>query len=226
MSTTNLVLWPAPRIYNSIDEIQHVISGGRRKTWFDSIYECSDTTVKPDKLTFGKADGQTDFTHVFDLDTILNVIREYNYEGKHLKNSQIGETTVKTMDDFGISKVKRVQPSDTSFHKTSMYESKNLYESAELYDFGSRWYDPVAGRCTTPDDIQAVKDLDRTDGLSCLAFENNDPIIHTDPSGHWSLSAALDAVLGAASVFRAIALTVATGRSAAAGTRPVKETLI
>ncbi|PCD33508.1 hypothetical protein AU210_009732 [Fusarium oxysporum f. sp. radicis-cucumerinum] len=105
-----------------------------------------------------------------------------------------------TYDDFGTPRIKRVQPSDTSFDKTSTYESKSLDEGTELYDFGSRWYDPITGRFTTLDDILAVKDLARTDGLNRLAFENNDPINHADPSGHWSLSAVLGVVLGAALV--------------------------
>ncbi|KAJ4134134.1 hypothetical protein NW765_008165 [Fusarium oxysporum] len=120
-----------------------------------------------------------------------------------------------TYDDFGTPRIKRVQPSDTSFDKTSTYESKSLDEGTELYDFGSRWYDPITGRFTTLDDILAVKDLARTDGLNRLAFENNDPINHADPSGHWSLSAVLGVVLGAALVVGAIALTIATGRAAA-----------
>ncbi|RYC88013.1 hypothetical protein BFJ63_vAg9169 [Fusarium oxysporum f. sp. narcissi] len=120
-----------------------------------------------------------------------------------------------TYDDFGTPRIKRVQPSDTSFDKTSTYESKSLDEGTELYDFGSRWYDPITGRFTTPGDILAVKDLARTDGLNRLAFENNDPINHADPSGHWSLSAVLGVVLGAALVVGAIALTIATGRAAA-----------
>ncbi|RKK98898.1 hypothetical protein BFJ68_g13439 [Fusarium oxysporum] len=120
-----------------------------------------------------------------------------------------------TYDNFGTPRIKRVQPSDTSFDKTSTYESKSLDEGTELYDFGSRWYDPITGRFTTLDDILAVKDLARTDGLNRLAFENNDPINHADPSGHWSLSAVLGVVLGAALVVGAIAHTIATGRAAA-----------
>ncbi|KAF4951518.1 hypothetical protein FGADI_7402 [Fusarium gaditjirri] len=98
-------------------------------------------------------------------------------------------------DDFGTPKIKRVQPNDTSFDKTSTYERKSLDEGAELYDFESRRYGPITGRFTTPDDILAVKDLARTDGLNRLAFENNDPINHSDPSGHRSLSAVLGAAL-------------------------------
>ncbi|KAK2128765.1 hypothetical protein NOF04DRAFT_1346092 [Fusarium oxysporum II5] len=307
----------------SYSEVYAEGPGGQRETWLDGTFECNNATEKPNKITFGKADGQTDFQHTFEydlqsytlshnldqlgqspsdtkplvqktyiyngadqlaqnLDGMSNVAKKYNYEdGKTVKreepenvgslltisddyNIQIKKdgseiitiklfvpskssthasgdspssaalfTDVKgnvthrlkstdgslldtiTYDDFGTPKIKRVQPSDTSFDKTSTYESKSLDEGAELYNFGSRWYDPITGRFTTPDDILAVKDLARTDGLNRLAFENNDPINHADPSGHWSLSAVLGAVLGAALVVGAIALTIATGRAAA-----------
>ncbi|EXK98006.1 hypothetical protein FOQG_01049 [Fusarium oxysporum f. sp. raphani 54005] len=400
----------------SYSEVYAEGPGGQRETWLDGTFECNNATEKPNKITFGKADGQTDFQHTLEydlqsytlshnldqlgqspsdtkplvqktyiyngadqlaqnLDGMSNVAKKYNHEGKRLKNSQIGDANVKnyvydssgniptkvdttisygsnpatgkrgaatafnilydragrttrrdteasslqlsydsfgllasykdivgkttnmtgapdgktvkredpgnggslltisddyniqtktdgseiitiklfgagiligncsktvpskpahmpldilhplplysptlletiTYDDFGTPRIKRVQPSDTSFNKTSTYESKSLNEGAELYDFGSRWYDPITGRFTTPDDILAVKDLARTDGLNRLAFENNDPINHADPSGHWSLSAVLGAVLGAALVVGAIALTIATGRAA------------
>ncbi|KAJ4065564.1 hypothetical protein NW763_002582 [Fusarium oxysporum] len=402
----------------SYSEVYAEGPGCQRETWLDGTFECNNATEKPNKITFGKADGQTDFQHTLEydlqsytlshnldqlgqspsdtkplvqktyiyngadqlarnLDGMSNVAKKYNHEGKRLKNSQIGDANVKnyvydssgniptkvdttisygsnpatgkrgaatafnilydragrttrrdteasslqlsydsfgllasykdivgkttnmtgapdgktvkredpgnggslltisddyniqtktdgseiitiklpeqasthasgyspssaalftdvkgnvthrfkstdgslletiTYDDFGTPRIKRVQPSDTSFNKTSTYESKSLNEGAELYDFGSRWYDPITGRFTTPDDILAVKDLARTDGLNRLAFENNDPINHADPSGHWSLSAVLGAVLGAALVVGAIALTIATGRAAA-----------
>ncbi|KAH7200342.1 hypothetical protein DER44DRAFT_813718 [Fusarium oxysporum] len=322
----------------SYSEVYAEGPGGQRETWLDGTFEYNDATEKPNKITFGKADGQTDFQHTFEydlqsctlshnldqlgqspsdtkplvqekyiyngadqlaqnLDGMSNVAKKYNYEGapdgKTVKREDPGNggslltisddyniqikkdgsgiitfklfgagiligncsktvpskssthasgyspssaalsTDVKgnvthrfkstdgslletiTYDDFGTPRVKRVEPSDTSFDKTSTYESKSLDEGAELYDFGSRWYDPITGRFTTPDDILAVKDLGRTDGLNRLAFENNDPINHADPSGHWSLSAVLGAVLGAALVVGAIALTIATGRAAA-----------
>ncbi|EOO01869.1 putative virulence plasmid b protein [Phaeoacremonium minimum UCRPA7] len=120
-----------------------------------------------------------------------------------------------TYDDFGSPTITTIQGGDPTFDGTSTYESKRLDEPTGLFDFGSRWYDPLVGRYTTPDDVLAVKFLARTDGLNRLAFENNDPINHTDPSGQWSLSAVLGAVLGAALVVGAIALTIATGGAAA-----------
>ena len=104
---------------------------------------------------------------------------------------------------------------DLTSDETSIYESKRLDNPTGLLDFGSRWYDPLVGRFTSPDDILDVKHLARSDGLNRLAFENNDPINHTDPSGHWSLSAIFGTVIGAALVVGAVALTIATGGAAA-----------
>ena len=73
----------------------------------------------------------------------------------------------------------------------------------------------MVGRFTSPDDILDVKHLARSDGLNRLAFENNDPINHTDPFGKWSLSVIFGAVIGAALVVGAKALKVATGGAAA-----------
>ncbi|KAG5767931.1 hypothetical protein H9Q72_004358 [Fusarium xylarioides] len=83
-----------------------------------------------------------------------------------------------------------------------------------LLDFSSRWYDPLLGRFSSPDDILDTKALARTDGLNRLAFENNDPINQNDPTGHWSLSAIFGAILGAVAVVVAIAVTIATGGAA------------
>ncbi|KAH7169230.1 hypothetical protein DER46DRAFT_624459 [Fusarium sp. MPI-SDFR-AT-0072] len=280
----------------SYSEVYAEGPGGQRETWLDGTFEYNDATEKPNKITFCKADGQTDFQHTFDydlqsytlshnldqlgqspsdtkplvrekyiyngadqlaqnLDIMSNAIKKYNYEGKHGKTVKReepgnGGSLLTFSDDYNVqikkdgSKIITIKlfgavPSKSSTHasgdarasaalftdvkgnvthrfdKTSTYESKSLDEGAELYNFGSRWYDPITGRFTTPDDILAVKDLARTDGLNQLAFENNDPINHTDPSGHWSLSAVLGAVLGAALVVGAIALTIATGGAAA-----------
>ncbi|KAF5692521.1 virulence plasmid b [Fusarium denticulatum] len=242
--------------------------GGRRKTWLDSIYECSDTKEKPNWLTFCKADGQRYFRHIFAYDlqpyTLSRNLHQLGQSSSGTKSwaqekDNIWKTTAMTgapdgktvkpeepgtggglliiSDDYDVQIKKdsskmitmnlvlanqESTASDTSFRKTSTYESKSFNQGAELYDFGSR---SVTGRCTTPDDILAVKDLTRTGGLNRLAFGNNDSMIHTDHPGHLSLSAALGAVLDATSVFGAIAITVAIGRSAAAGTGPVKQAL-
>lgn len=114
-------------------------------------------------------------------------------------------------DDFGTPTITTIQSGDSTLDRTSTYESKRLDKTTGLLDFGSRWYDPLVGRFTTPDEILGVKFLARTDGLNRLAFENNDPINHSDPTGHWSFSAIMGAALGAVLVVGAIAVTIATG---------------
>ncbi|EXL84128.1 hypothetical protein FOPG_03651 [Fusarium oxysporum f. sp. conglutinans race 2 54008] len=120
----------------SYSEVYAEGPGGQRETWLDGTFECNNATEKPNKITFGKADGQTDFQHTFEydlqsytlshnldqlgqspsdtkplvhktyiyngadqlaqnLDGMSNVAKKYNYEGKRLKNSQIGDANVK-----------------------------------------------------------------------------------------------------------------------------------
>ncbi|KAJ4134133.1 hypothetical protein NW765_008164 [Fusarium oxysporum] len=120
----------------SYSEVYAEGPGGQRETWLDGTFEYNNATEKPNKITFGKADGQTDFQHTFEydlqsytlshnldqlgqspsdtkplvqktyiyngadqlaqnLDGMSNVAKKYNYEGKRLKNSQIGDANVK-----------------------------------------------------------------------------------------------------------------------------------
>ena len=55
-----------------------------------------------------------------------------------------------------------------------------------LYFYNARWYDSALGRFTSPDSIipvasQGVQAWDR------MAYANNNPIVHNDPSGHCPL---------------------------------------
>lgn len=114
-------------------------------------------------------------------------------------------------DDFGmLADDARL---DDDGHAT--YEGKPWEKSTGLLDFRSRCYDPLMGRFTTPDDIDEVKWLSKVDGMNRYAFENNDPINHVDPTGHWSWSSVLGVVLGVTLVVAAIAVTVLTGGAAA-----------
>ena len=120
-----------------------------------------------------------------------------------------------TYDDFGEPTITAAQGGVPQPDRTSTYESKCLDGSTGLLDFGSRWYDPLVGRFTSPDTILGVKQLARSDSLNRMAFENNDPVNHTDPKGNWSWSAIGGAILGAALVIGAIGITIATGGAAA-----------
>ena len=182
-------------------------------------YKADGSTITTVKLfgagmllgSFSKATGanptQQAATAVF-TDTKGNVT--YRFKGS---DATLVESII--YDDFGTPTITKTQAVDLTSDKTSTYESKRLDNPTGLLDFGSRWYDPLVGRFTSPDDILDVKHLARSDGLNRLAFENNDPINHTDPTGNWSLSAIMGAVIGAALVVGAIALTVATGGAAA-----------
>lgn len=126
-----------------------------------------------------------------------------------------GALDVIAYDDFGSPAFNTVQSRDTGESaRTGTYEAKSFDALSGLLDFGSRWYDPLVGRFTAPDHVLDVKYMSRTDGLNRLAFENNDPVNHTDPTGHWSLSAILGAAIGAVAVVAAIAVTVATAGAA------------
>ncbi|KAK0385313.1 hypothetical protein NLU13_7789 [Sarocladium strictum] len=119
-----------------------------------------------------------------------------------------------TYDDFGSPSVQTVVTPTNPSARTSTYEAMGWDTTSGLLDFSSRWYDPLVGRFTSPDDILDTAALARTDGLNRLAFENNDPINHNDPSGHWSLDSIIGAVIGAVAVGLAIGVTIATGGAA------------
>jgi RHS repeat-associated protein len=93
---------------------------------------------------------------------------------------------------------------------SNTYEAVHRDEPTGLLDFGARWYDPVLGRFTTTDNILDEASMKRVDGLNRFAFENNNPVNHVDPTGHWSLPAILGAVLGAILFVAGVALTIAT----------------
>jgi hypothetical protein len=58
-----------------------------------------------------------------------------------------------------------------------------------LHFYQSRWYDPVVGRFLQPDSI--VPEPGNPQSLNRYAYVGNNPVKHTDPSGHW-LETAVD----------------------------------
>ncbi|MCJ1381217.1 hypothetical protein MMC17_004326 [Xylographa soralifera] len=97
----------------------------------------------------------------------------------------------------------------------AIYEGNYLDKINGLLNFGTRWYDLLVGRFTTPDDHLDIESLVRTDGLDRYFFENNNPINHVDPTGHWSWSSVLGVVESVVLIVGVIALTVATAGAAA-----------
>ncbi|KAF5566667.1 virulence plasmid b [Fusarium phyllophilum] len=145
-------------------------------------------------------------TNISFSDTKGNVTHVYKGEDAELREKL-------DYDDYGSLGFEDLDTSKER-DRTCTYEGKMLDEDIGLLDFGGRWYDPLVGRFTTADDIVDLSLLTRTDGLNRYAFENNDPINHVDPTGHWSWSAIAGVALGAVMIAGAIALTVATGGAA------------
>jgi RHS repeat-associated protein len=56
-------------------------------------------------------------------------------------------------------------------------------EGFELMYYGARWYDPALGRFNQPDTI--IPPTQGSQAWDRYAYTNNNPVLHTDPSGHW-----------------------------------------
>ncbi|KAF7555925.1 hypothetical protein G7Z17_g1848 [Cylindrodendrum hubeiense] len=118
-------------------------------------------------------------------------------------------------DDYGLLRPRQEQNSQLHDDLQHTYEARYLDEKSGLLNFGGRWYDPLVCRFVTPDDITDPTLLLASDGMNRHAFENNDPINHIDPSGHWSTDAIGGFLAGAAMIGLASLLTFATGGAAA-----------
>jgi RHS repeat-associated protein len=87
------------------------------------------------------------------------------------------------------------------------FQGKELDLAADLYDFGSRVYDPVLGRFTTPDS-ELADDFTTPDVLNRYAFSLNDPTTLIDPSGHNVWEAIGGALIGIAEITLGVAVDV------------------
>ena len=67
-----------------------------------------------------------------------------------------------------------------------------------LYYLKSRYYDPTVGRFITQDDVDYA-DYEAIGGLNLYAYCNNNPVMHSDPTGHLGIVAILGiiAIVGA-----------------------------
>ncbi|KAK3315554.1 hypothetical protein B0H66DRAFT_536420 [Apodospora peruviana] len=96
-------------------------------------------------------------------------------------------------------------------HEGTTYEGRPLDLHSGLFDFKARWYDPLFGRFATPDTILDEDSLKLVDGMNRYAFENNDPVNHIDPSGHWTSNFWLGALAAVGLAIVGLILTFATG---------------
>ncbi|KAG8355393.1 hypothetical protein FVEN_g6875 [Fusarium venenatum] len=147
---------------------------------------------------------------VYYTDTKKNVTHVFNADDRNLGTTA---TAKLRYDDYGLFLPDQEKPEQETHLNT--YEGRPMEGISGLLDFGSRWYDPLVGRFTTPDDITDPSLLVAQDGLNRHAFENNDPVNHVDPSGHWSLNATLGVLAGVALIGLGFAVVAFTGGAAA-----------
>jgi RHS repeat-associated protein len=81
-------------------------------------------------------------------------------------------------DAFGRIVENTIPPTVTNrLYAYSIYDA-----DTGLYKIGARWYDPVIGLWLTPDSI--VPDVNNPIAWNRYAFNYNNPVNYTDPSGH------------------------------------------
>lgn len=147
----------------------------------------------------------THSAEVFHCDTKGSIT--HRFKGDHSPSTKILQ-----YEDYGSLIPSADEPPDRN---TKTREGRFVEQRVGLLDFNARWYDPLVARFASPDDITDVDSLLLQDGLNRYTFENNDPINHVDPTGHWSWSSLLGVVLGVALIVATVAITIATGRVAA-----------
>jgi RHS repeat-associated protein len=69
------------------------------------------------------------------------------------------------------------------------YTGQRLDDASGLYYYGARYYDPQMGRFITPDTF--VQDPFDPQSLNRTAYTRNNPIIYSDPDGHFIFAAVL-----------------------------------
>ena len=138
---------------------------------------------------FYRRDQKKDVTHIFDSTGALQ--------------------SAFAFDGFGIP-----IPLSTGGDAGPLYEGRVLDQGTGLYYFGARYYDPVAGTFLTPDSRLGAANKLTPGAWNRFAFELNNPVNHTDPSGHsvWGdigLGVGLVALVAVTAV--ALVVTVPTG---------------
>ncbi len=64
----------------------------------------------------------------------------------------------------------------------------NIYNSLGLYYLGSRYYDANIGRFISPDDIGYLGANGDLNAYNLYAYCSNNPVMYSDPSGHFVVS--------------------------------------
>lgn len=169
------------------------------------------TSISGDKTTTNyigslyELERETDFSrkHIYfgsvKLCSIDSSSNAYYYHSDHLGSSNIitdadgNKSSRYEYYPYGVTYKSEGQ--ETTSYK---YTGKEEDSSTGLYFYGARYYDPEIGRFTQPDTIvQAPHD---PQSLNRYTYARNNPIIYTDPNGHWFwVAIIIGAILGGAS---------------------------
>lgn len=121
------------------------------------------------------------------------------YHGDHLDSTNV------VTDENGQVKelVEYVPFGGMSRHEvyagsTNHYFTGKELDETGLYYYGARYYNPTIGRFITPDSMVQAPGNPQT--LNRYTYANNNPVVLTDPNGHWFwIALIVGAILGGAS---------------------------
>ena len=115
----------------------------------------------------------------------------FYYHGDHLGSSSIitdGSGTVVrniSYQPWGNVHTNTEESGANTPDPNHKFTGQILDDSTDLYYYGARYYDPVLRRFITPDTI--IQSPYDPQSLNRYAYCRNNPLIYTDPTGHWSL---------------------------------------
>jgi len=171
--------------------------------------------------------GTVGVINLFAGNTRVASIRSDGYE-QYYHSDHLGSATVitdasgnqqETIQYFPFGTY-RQQATNGSFPPANYTFTDQEYDDdTGLYNYKSRLYDPVLGRFLSADSI--IPDPGNLQSYNRYSYCQNNPVIYTDPSGHFSLGGLLKSFitgLVAAAVFCVVgAAIVASGGTAAPG---------
>jgi len=94
------------------------------------------------------------------------------------RNPVSGQAERLQSDDYYPFGLRKSSGSPVSLNNKYLYNGKELQEELGVYDFSTRFYDPVIGRFTTIDPL-----AEKMTRISPYAYGFNNPIRFTDPDG-------------------------------------------
>jgi RHS repeat-associated protein len=107
------------------------------------------------------------------------------YHGDHLGSANVltdQSGAVVQHLEYSAFGQQRFQDNTSAFAVDNRYTGQVFDDDTGLYYYNARYYDPGIGRFTQPDSI--VPDGSPSQSLNRYTYVDNNPLNHTDPSGH------------------------------------------